>query len=127
MITMLDSYYTVLIIIYKEEKIMKPSEMNAKELEALIRQKVEKDNKDAIIALRSRQKEEVDSLKALLTKKKRQEYSNTVNEVGKYLVGKFDKDGRHNSDMTVDDYKNWLDEMIVFVREHSRDSQHQQS
>ena len=107
--------------------MMKPSEMNAKELEALIRQKVEKDNKDAIIALRSRQKEEVDNLKALLTKKKRQEYSNTVNEVGKYLVGKFDKDGRHNPDMTADDYKSWLDEMIVFVREHSHERQHQQN
>lgn len=106
---------------------MKTSEMSAKELEALITKKVEKDNKDALNALRSKQLEELRTLRATLAKKKRQEYSNTVNEVGKYLVGKFDKDGRHNPDMTADDYKCWLDEMIVFVREHSHERQHQQN
>ena len=99
---------------------MKTSEMSARELEALITKRVEKDNKDALNALKAKQLEELRSLRAALAKKKRQEYQDTVNEVGKYLISKFDKDGHHNMDMTADDYKRWLDEMIVFVREQSQ-------
>ena len=95
--------------------------MSAREIEAMIVQKVEKDNKDAIAALRAKQQEELKVLRATLAKKKRQEFRMTVDEVGKYVIGKFDKDGHHNTEMTTDDYKKWIDEMIAFVQAHSQE------
>lgn len=97
--------------------------MTAKELEAQIKQKIEVENKKALDALKAQQHEELKHLRAELAKKKRQEFAKTVDEVGKYLISKFDKDGRHNSDMTTDDYKTEIDKMIEFYQAHSSGEQ----
>ncbi len=92
--------------------------MTAKELEAQIQQKIDVDFKNALTALKTEQKEELKALRAELAKKKRQEYAKTVDEVGRYLISKFDKDGHHNYDMTAHDYIVWIDDMINFVKTH---------
>ena len=99
---------------------MKTSEMTAKQLEAEIKRKVEVDNKNALDALRTKQQEELRNLRAALAKKKRQEFSALVDELGKYLISKFDIEGCHNPDMSADDYKEWLDELIVYASEQSK-------
>ena len=97
---------------------MKKNEMTAAELERLITQRVEKDNKEALNALKAQQREELKNMRAELAKKKRQEYANLVKEVGTHLISKFDVDGHHNPDMQAADYRIWIDEAFDFLAKH---------
>ena len=102
---------------------MKKKELTAKELEEQIKNKIEVDNKNAINALKAQQQEELKNLRAELAKKKRQEFAQMVDDVGKYFISKYDIDGRHNTDMTTEDYKTEIDKMIEFYQAHSSGEQ----
>ena len=102
---------------------MKKNERTAKELEALIKQKIEVEYKDEMRALKAEQQSELKSMKAELAKKKRQELAKTIDEVGKYLMSKFDVKGHHHPTMTTDDYKKEIDAMFAFYQSHSKGQQ----
>ena len=102
---------------------MKKNELTAKELEALIKQKVEVENKDELNALKAKQQAELKSMKAELAKKKRQELAKTIDEVGKHFISKFDVKGHHHPTMTADDYKKEIDAMFAFYQAHSKGQQ----
>lgn len=102
---------------------MKKNELTAKELEALIKQKVEVEYKDKMKALKAEQQAELKTMKAELAKKKRQELAKTIDEVGKHFMSKFDVKGHHNQKMTADDYKKEIDAMFAFYQSHSKGQQ----
>lgn len=91
---------------------MSKQNMSAKQLEDLIKQKTEIDNKEALEALKTKQREELKQLRAELEKKKRQEKAQKVNEVGKYFMGKF------KGDLTTEQYIEWVDKLCACWRQN---------
>lgn len=86
---------------------MKKKEMTAQELEALIKQKTEIDNKQALNALKEKQREEIKDLRARLANAKRQEKARLANDVGEEFMSVFS-----NKNMTFVQYKEWIHKFV---------------
>ena len=96
---------------------MRKQDMTIEQIEELIKQKVEIDNKQALENLRAKQREEMKALRAELTKKRRQEKSRQESEVGKYFIGKF------NSNLTTKQYIDWVDKLCNCWGQRKRQSE----
>ena len=88
------------------------------ELEALIKQKTEIDNKEELNALKKKQRDELKELRKELHKKKQQEKDKLTKEVGEYVIKLLPKNDNGNSDFEY--YHNWLKSLVSFWNDSHR-------
>ncbi len=94
------------------------------ELEEMLKRKVEIENKDALEALKAKQRQELKDIRAEVARKKRFERKHMAENVGKYVIGKFDP--ATNSafkNMSTEDYCQWVDRFIIIYNQHIKESQ----
>ena len=86
---------------------------SVEELEALIKQKTEVDNKEALNALRKKQRDELKELRKELHKQKQQEKEKLTKEVGDFVINKL-LPKNENGDSDFEYYHNWLKSLVSF-------------